>query len=373
MMYFDYCASSPIYPQVIQKMHEIMADCYGNPSSIHQAGSSARKVLQQSRRTLATLLGVNDQSIYFTSGGSESNNWAIKCTCRKGCKSHILLSAVEHDSILRSAEAMKKQGVEVSYVFPDKDGIIHIEDIEANLRPDTSLISIQSANNETGVIQDIDSIADLANSKHICFHCDAVQSFTHVRQNLNKADLLTLSAHKLGGPQGIGCLVAQYPFLPKPLIDGGGQESGLRSGTENIAGIAGFALAAKLSAEALPIECERLLTLRNRLSDGIQQLCPQAVINGSASPRLPGVLNCCLPNISAEEMVVRLDLKGICVSPGSACASRDSSPSHVLLAMGLSPKEAGESIRISMGHLTTSESVDNMLNAISDILKSKHR
>lgn len=372
MTYLDYSASSPMFPQVLQEMYEIMSKNYGNPSSIHQAGGRARKVIQQSRRTLATLLHVNDRDIYFTSGGSESNNWAIKCVCYNHHKRHIIISAVEHNSILNSAEAMKKHGIDVSYIFPDRAGIINVKDIERQLRPDTVLISVQSANNETGVLQDIDAIADLAHNNHICFHCDAVQSFSHVQQNLNKADLITLSAHKLGGPKGIGCLVAQYPFQPKPLIDGGGQELGLRSGTENIAGIAGFALAAKLSTEALPDEWNRLSALRDRLSKGIQQICPQATINGSTSPRLPGVLNCRFPDIPAEEMVVRLDLKGICVSPGSACASRNPQPSHVLLAMGLTPKEASESVRISMGYFTTAESIDYTLDTISDILKSNH-
>lgn len=372
MIYLDHCASSPMRPEVAEHMYRILTTSCGNPNAIHCAGGTARSLIQESRRTLAHLLQVEEREVFFTSGGTESNNWAIKSGALANTGQHIVVSSTEHKSVLRSAEAIKARGFSVTYVHPDSNGIIHAEELESAIRPNTTLISIHASNNETGVLQDIAAIADLAHAHRICFHCDAVQSFGHVHQPFCKADLLSLSAHKLGGPVGVGCLVIRQPTRLVPLLDGGRQELGLRSGTENAAGISAFALAASLAIQQLTETQQHLAFLENRLLQGITQIYPQVVVHGGTANRLPGVMNLRFPGITGEELLMRLDLQGICISAGAACASHDPQPSHVLLAMGLSPQHAKESVRISLGYTTTPQDIDSTLLAISQILSKKH-
>lgn len=372
MIYLDYAASSPPFLQAAECMQQVMLQQFGNPGALHCAGADARFLLQKSRRTIANLLGVQDREVFFTSGGTESNNWAVKMGCRKGKGQHIVAAATEHKSVLQAVSRMRGQGYSVSYVYPGRDGRILPETVEAVLRPDTCLVCVQAVNNETGVIQDVDTISALCRKRGIAYLCDSVQSFGHVEQPLKKADFISLSAHKLGGPRGVGCLVVRYPNTLSPLIDGGGQELGLRSGTENLPGIAGFAAAAQLSAQSLKQDEKHLARLSQALLQGLREAVPQMEINGDDAPRHPGILNCRFPGISAEEMVMRLDLKRICVSPGAACGARDPEPSHVLLAMGHSPQHAKESVRFSPGRLTTMEEIETTVQTVADIIAKKH-
>lgn len=367
MIYLDYAASTPPYEDVVKRVSRVMMTGFGNPGALHASGAQARSILQESRRTLAKALGVQDREIFFTSGGTEANNWAVKLGCQKGTE--ILVFAAEHKSVLESARA---SGYRIKLLMPEPDGRLLPETVEAATGPDTALLCVQAVNNETGVLQDIEALSKIARKHRIPFFCDAVQSFGHALQPLHKADLISLSAHKFGGPRGVGCLVARYPYTPKPLIHGGGQELGLRSGTENLPGIAGMALAAELSLRELPEEQARLAALSGLLLEGLRKAAPDMILNGG-EPRHPGILNCRFPGISGEEMVMRLDLKGICASPGAACAARDPAPSHVLLAMGCTEIHAKESLRFSLGRSTTEEEIRSVIRAVEDIIRSRRK
>ena len=362
MIYLDYAASAPPYPQAAEKQFQIMMETFGNPGAIHTAGNQARRVLQESRRALAKLLHVREQEIFFTSGGTEANNWAVRLGLPG--KKHIVASAIEHKSVLQPLQVLEKQGYAVTYVAPDEQGRILPSSVEKSITQDTGLICVQAVNNETGVLQDVDALAALAKKRGIPFFCDAVQSFGHVHQNLHKATIFTLSAHKFGGPRGIGCLVARYPCFPEAMLRGGGQEQGRRSGTENVPGAAGMVTAAELAA-AEPEETLR--ALRDALEEKLKAVVPGLTINGGGALRHPGIANCRFPGITGEEMAARLDLKGICVSPGAACGAREGQPSHVLLAIGRTEQQAKESVRFSLGRNTTMEEVNATVQAVAEI------
>ena len=367
MVYLDYAAHFPMSRAVSDKMLELMQLELGSPGGIHSAAAEARGIVQRSRRELAELLNVRPQELFFTSGGTESNNWAMKCALRATGRRHMIVSAAEHKSVPEAAGAMEKEGFAVTYIKPDGSGLVNIDSIAAAIRPDTGLISVQSVNNETGVVQDIEAIAALAKSRRILFHCDAVQSFGHCPQPHERADLLSLSAHKLGGPAGVGLLVMRQPLLLPPLIHGGGQELGLRSGTENVAGIAAFALAARLSCRDMEAEQKRLSALTERFEAMLRAAVPGVEINGAAAPRRPGIVSCYFPGMSSEELVTRLDMRGICASPGAACSARDAAPSHVLLSMGLGRERAAGSVRFSMGRDTDMEALSRTALALGEI------
>ena len=369
MIYLDYAASTPPYSQVTQHMARVMTEAYANPGAIHQAGNQARRILHESRRSLARILNVREQEVFFTSGGTEANNWAVKLGCRNGNRRHIVSSAAEHNSVLEAIRQMEREGYTVTWLQPDKDGIISPSAVDAALTAGTALLCVQAVNNETGAMQDVQAIAALAKKKGVRYLCDAVQSFGHVDHPLNKADLVSISAHKLGGPRGVGCLVVRYPNTIAPLLHGGGQELGNRSGTENLPGIAGFALAAELSAGSMKDEALHLRELTDLLVKKLKEAVPSLEINGAS--RHPGIVNCYFPGMTAEELVARLDLKGICVSPGAACAASDRAPSHVLLAMGYSEQRARQSVRFSLGRLTTKEEIDATVQAVASIMNNK--
>ena len=368
MIYLDYAASCPPYAEVVARATDILANSYGNPSSLHRSGAAARAVLQESRKELAKLLQVRPEEIFFTSGGTEANNWAVKMGCLASGRRHIVCSAAEHSSVIEAVRAMEHRGFRVSWILPDSAGHISPAQVMAALTCDTALLCVQAVNNETGIIQDVDSLADAAHRVGTLYLCDGVQSFGHVKQNLHRADFISLSAHKLGGPKGVGCLVVRRSPGLMPLLHGGGQEFGMRSGTENTTGIAGFALAAGLSANSLEREIARLGQLRQQLQDGLHRIRPDVqVINPSGSVS-PGILCCRFPGITGEEMVIRLDEAGICVSPGAACAAGSKKASHVLLSMGYGPREASEFFRISMGSRTTAEEIRRTLDSIAQII-----
>lgn len=369
MIYLDYAASSPPYPQMIEKTAATARESFGNPGALHSAGAGARAILQESRRQIARSLQVRPEEVIFTSGGTEANNWAVQYGCIPG-RNHIVCSAAEHSSVLEAVRRLQRRGYSVTWLNPGPDGRISPDAAEAALGPGTALLCIQAVNNETGALQDIDALARVARSHNVPYFCDGVQSLGHVSQNLHKADLISVSAHKLGGPRGIGCLIVRQPHQVPPMLLGGGQEFGLRSGTENLPAIAGFALATQLSCEALPREQQRLRELRELLEKGLRSVSPSIQIAGEAVCR--SAITCCrFPGISAEEMVMRLDLKGICASPGAACAARSGAPSHVLLSMGYSPKEAAEFVRFSPGRETTAEEIRETLSVIGEICKNR--
>lgn len=369
MIYLDYAASSPLFPEVLDTVTRISCNCFGNPGALHGAGADARRILRESRKQLAQILAVRPEEIFFTSGATEANNWAVKAGCLRPGKRHIVCGAAEHSSVLEAVKAMERSGFSVTWLKPDAQGRISPEAAVAAMTPATALLCVQAVNNETGVIQNVEGLAAAARRVGALYLCDGVQSFGHTRQNLHKADLITLSAHKLGGPRGVGCLVIRQPHNLPPMIHGGGQEFGLRSGTENVPGIAGFALAAQLSARLLDQEIPQLQKLTDRLRQGIREIAPEAEFAGDKADRHPGIFSCRIPGITGEEMVIRLAEAGICASPGSACGAGNSAPSHVLLAMGYAPKEAAEFFRLSPGRHTTPEEIEQTLTVIRQIAR----
>lgn len=366
MIYLDYAASTPAYTEVCAETARIMADIYGNPSSVHAAGAAARRVLRESRKTLASLIGFAPESVIFTSGGTESNNTALM-SVRNLSRRHIVVSAIEHHSVLNAAAELKKLGFSVTEVLPDRRGMISPEAVANALKPDTALISVQAVNNETGTVQDIAAIAELAHKFGALYHCDAVQSFGHINSPLSCADMISLSAHKFGGPRGVGALVVKPAALNSPYFFGGNQEFGLRAGTENLPAISGFALAAELSANTLSAEYERLKTLSALLLSLLENGIPALELNSGDAERSPAILNIRFPGLSAEELMTQLNEKGICISTGAACTLGDKSPSHVLTAMGLSASKAKESVRMSLGRLTTEEEIRTAAKEITAI------
>lgn len=353
-------------------MNRTALECYANPGALHQAGAAARKILQRSRILLAQAAKVRPEEVFFTSGGTEANNWAIRMGTDVPGRKHIICSSIEHSSVLEPIRQLEKSGYTITWLNPDQIGLIHPEAVENAIRRDTALLCVQAVNNETGVLQDVEALARIARKHRVRFFCDAVQSFGHVNQALSNADLISFSAHKLGGPRGVGCLIVRMPIIPTPMIHGGGQEFGLRSGTENLPGIAGFALAAQKSVEQLEPEQERLSQLRVLMEDGIRQICPSVQFAGQGAFR-SSILSCRFPGISAEEMVVRLDQLGICASPGAACAARSHTPSHVLLAMGYTPQEASEFVRFSLGRNTTEAEIRETIATIQAIYQKATR
>lgn len=370
MIYLDYAASSPPWLEAARAVQDAMLTQFGNPGALHQTGGQARSLLQQSRKTIARLLKVRPEEVFFTSGGTESNNWAVKMGCAPG-RMHIVASAAEHKSVLEPLKQLQAEGYCVSLVSPGQDGVLSPDAVRAALKPDTGLVCVQAVNNETGAMQDIAALSAVVKQHGARFLCDGVQSFGHTTQPLSCADYISLSAHKLGGPRGVGCLIVRYPNNLRPLIDGGGQEFGARSGTENTAGIAGFACAAQLSCEIQAEEFERLEKLSQTLLSGLHSIYPAMETNGSEQHGYPGIRSCWFPGISAEEMVLRLDSMGICLSPGAACAARDPHPSHVLLSMGYPEQRARESVRFSLGRLTTPEEIAQTVSAVREVLKVK--
>ena len=369
MIYLDYAASSPMEPEAIEELQRCSSEQFANPSSLHRAAGSARSVLHHSRSVLASLLDVPDHSICFCSGGTEANNWALFCGSGSSAD-HIIVGASEHPSVLKCASVLQKRGVHVTFLKPDSSGMIRPSDLENAIQQNTRLISIQSANNETGVVQDLDALTGIADDHGILFHCDAVQSFGHITLPLKKAGLISLSAHKLGGPRGIGCLVIRPDALIPPLLFGGHQEFGLRPGTENIAAISSFSVAALAACSRIPEESARILNLRKQLEHGIRKAVPGTVFH-LAERMLPGILNCSFPSLSGEEIQMRLDLKGICVSTGSACASEETSPSHVLLAMGCDTDEASRAVRFSLGKNTTAQEIHETVEVLSKLYENR--
>ena len=368
----DNAATTPVSPAVLEKMLPYFSECYGNANSIHSTGLDARKALNAARKKVAAALNCNPEEVYFTSGGSESDNWALKGVAfanrKKG--NHIITSAIEHHAILHTCEWLEKQGFEITYVPVDADGLVNPADVEAAITDKTILISIMAANNEIGTIEPIEEIAKIAHAHHVLFHTDAVQAIGAIPVDVRAigCDLLSLSGHKFHGPKGVGALYIKQGTRIDNLIHGGAQERGRRASTENVAGIVGMAEAIELATANIPEKAARISALRDQLIDGLTAL-PYVRLNGHRTNRLPGNVNVSVRFIEGESLLLRLDLAGVAASSGSACTSGSLDPSHVLLAIGLPHEIAHGSLRLSLSDTTTQEEVDYVLSVLPGIIE----
>ena len=373
LIYVDNSATTPISKEVLDAMMPWLTEGYGNASSIYSKGREAGWALKGAREQIASILGAQPNEIYFTSGGSESDNWAIKgaaATMAKRGKKHIITSAFEHHAVLHSCAALEKQGFEVTYVPVHENGIVRVEDIEAAIRPDTGLVTIMYANNEIGTVQPIKEIGALCRKHKIWFHTDAVQAFGHVPINVEEQniDMLSVSGHKIHAQKGVGLLYVKRGVVLPNLIDGGAQERGKRAGTENIAGIVGLAKAMEIASQNIEERGERTKVLRDKLIDNILKI-ERTRLNGDREKRLPGNVNISIEGIEGESLLLSLDMYGICASSGSACTSGSLDPSHVLLAIGLCHEVAHGSLRISLSDENTMEDVDRILEVLPGIVE----
>lgn len=373
IIYMDNAATTATRPEVLEAMLPYFTEHYGNPSSIHSVGRDARRAVENARKQVAAALGCEPREIYFTAGGSESDNWAIRCAAKvtEGKGKHIITSAIEHHAVLHTCAYMEKQGYRVTYLPVDQDGLVSVEDVKNAICDDTVLITIMTANNEIGTIQPIAEIGKLAREKGILFHTDAVQAVGAIPVNVNEmnVDMLSLSGHKFHAPKGIGALYIRKGTRISNLIFGGAQERGLRAGTENLPGIVGLGKAIELAVAELPEYGPRVTYLRDKLIDGILAEIPNVRLNGHRTRRLPANVNVSVRYIEGESLLMRLDLAGVEASSGSACTSGSLDPSHVLLAIGLPHEIAHGSLRLSLGNDTTEADVDYVLKELPGIVE----
>lgn len=373
LIYFDNAATTPCDSEVAAHMAKILCETYGNPSAHYGLGYEAKELLDDARQRVAKALHAAPGEMYFTSGGSESDNWAVKgaalAGARKG-KKHLVTTAFEHHAVLHSMQALEKQGFTVTYVSPTVDGFIRPADVAAAIRPDTALVSVMMANNEIGTIQPIQEIAAICKEKGVLMHTDAVQAVGAIPVDVKAlgVDLLSLSGHKFNGPKGVGALYcAKGVYLPN-LIDGGGQERRRRAGTENLAGISGMALALEKAVSALPEKMAHQKALRDYTIRRVLDRIPDTRLNGSWDGRLPGNANLSFLGLEGETVLLDLDMRGICASTGSACNSDSLDPSHVLMSLGL-PEEVGHcSMRFSFGPQNTLEQAEHLCDVLEEII-----
>jgi cysteine desulfurase len=363
-IYLDANATTPLLPEVLEAMRPFLVEQFGNASSIHQEGQRARSAVEQARASVARLLGCRPAEIVFTSGGTESDNLAIFGSVRAG--DHVLTSRVEHHAVLHAVERLGDRGVEVEFLPVDAEGVVAVEDVRRALRPNSRLISVMLANNETGVLQPVEEIGRIAREAGVRFHVDAVQAAGKMAIDVHSlgCDLLSISGHKMHGPQGTGALFVRRGTRLEPLFAGGAHERQRRAGTENVAGIVGLGKAAECAMEGLRNgELERIRGLRDRLEIGLLEQA--SGVNGGGTPRVPNTSNLWFETLDGEALVIALDLQGLAVSSGAACSSGASEPSHVLLAMGISPERARGSLRLSLHRQTTEEEIARTIELIS--------
>lgn len=372
-VYADNAATTKVSKPVLDVMMPYFTEKYGNASSIYALGRSAKKALETARETVAKAIGAETSEIYFTSCGSESDNWAIRSVCErlaaKG-KKHIVTSVFEHHAVLHTCQALEKLGFEVTYLPVYENGIVKTEDVKNAIREDTALVTIMYANNEIGTIQPIEEIAAVCREKGVLFHTDAVQAMGHVKIDVHAQgiDMLSLSGHKIHAQKGIGALYVRKGIPVTNLIFGGAQERNRRAGTENLPAIAGFAKAMEIASTDIEKRAEKTAKQRDRLIEGILKL-PRTRLNGDPVKRLPGTVNISIEGVEGESLLLMLDLNGICASSGSACTSGSLDPSHVLLALGLKHEVAHGSLRLSIGDETTDEDIDYILEVVPKVVK----
>lgn len=371
-VYADNAATTKLSKNALDAMMPLMTDIYGNPSSLHTVGQIAKEQLEAARQTVAEAIGADAKEIYFTSGGSEADNQAIRTAAFLGAKKgkkHIISSKFEHHAVLHTLNALEKEGFRITLLDVYSNGIVKPEDIERAIDDDTCLVTIMTANNEIGTIQPISEIGEICRKKGVYFHTDAVQAIGHIPVNVKdlNCDMLSASAHKFHGPKGIGFLYARKGILLKNIIEGGAQERGKRAGTENMPAIVGMAQAIKDAVASLDENAQKVTAMRNRLIEGLKDI-ERSRINGDLEKRLPGTLNMCFEGIEGESLLLLLDMKGICASSGSACTSGSLDPSHVLLSIGVPVEIAHGSLRLSISEYNTMEEMEHIIKCVPEVV-----
>ncbi len=373
LIYLDNAATTKVLPAVLDEMLPYFSETYGNPSAVYSFASKAKSAVDKARDSVANLIGAKSEEIYFTGGGSESDNWALKATAEAYASKgkHIITSKIEHHAILHTAAWLEKQGYEVTYIDVDEDGVVKLDELEAAIRPDTILISIMAANNEIGTIQPIKEIGEIAKKHGVLFHTDAVQAFGHIPINVDEMniDMLSASGHKIHGPKGIGVMYIRKGVKIRSFIHGGAQERQRRAGTHNVPGIVGIGKAAELAAENMDKIMKQESELRDYMIKRVLDEIPYTRLNGHKTDRLPNNVSFCFRFIEGESLLILLDQSGICASSGSACTSGSLDPSHVLLAIGLPHEIAHGSLRISMSEETTKEDIDYTVDKLKGIVE----
>jgi len=373
MIYLDHSATSPVDPEVFEAMKPYFTDSFGNASTLYSLGRDGRRAMESAREEVASIIGAETKEIIFTSGGTESDNIAIKGIAYKlkNKGNHIITSAIEHPAVDETCKYLEKNGFTVTYLPVYKDGIVKISDLEDAIKDKTILITIMHANNEIGTIQPIKEIGALAKGKGIIFHTDAVQTVGKIPVDVNElnVDLLSLSSHKLYGPKGVGALYVRKGVRLEPIMHGGGHERGIRPGTENVPGVVGLGKACKIAKENLESDAQLLTRLRDRLINTVLEQNEDSYLNGHRTNRLPNNVNFRFTGIEGESLILHLDSKGIAASTGSACSSTKLEASHVLMAIGLKEVEAHGSLRISLGHENTEEDIDYTIIAIKEVVE----
>ena len=373
IIYLDNAATTPMDSEVLESMLPFMREQYGNPSAIYSMGSSAKKAVNQAKRRIAAILNAKQEEIFFTAGGTEADNWALKMVMEtyryKG--RHLITTAIEHHAILHTCRYLETQGVEVTYLGVDEDGVIDLEELKQAIRPDTVLISVMFANNEVGTVEPLREIGEIARERGILFHTDAVQAFGQVPIDTEEMhiDLLSASGHKINGPKGVGFLYIRSGLELHSMLHGGAQESGRRAGTENVPGIVGMAVAAQKAADNMKTKGAAEMKLRDYLIDKIEREIPYCRLNGHRTKRLPGNVNFSFRFIQGESLVLMLDRKGICASSGSACTSGELNPSHVLLALGRNEEEAEGALRITLSEKNSMEEMEFVVECLKEAVQ----
>ena len=373
MIYLDNAATTKTAPEVVDAMLPYFSEYYGNASTIYSLGAESKKAMDHARQMIADSLGAKPEEIYFTAGGSESDNWALKATAEayesKG--KHIITTKIEHHAILHTCEYLEKRGFEITYLNVDRDGLISLDELKAAIRPDTILISVMFANNEIGTIEPIAEIGEIAKEHGILFHTDAVQAYAQVPINVDEMhiDMLSASGHKLNGPKGIGFLYIRKGVKIRSFVHGGAQERSRRAGTENIPGIVGLGVAVERAMRIMDSKTRKEIELRDYLIGRLEKEIPHCWLNGHRTKRLPNNINFSFLFIEGESMLIMLDMKGICASSGSACTSGSLDPSHVLLAIGLKHEEAHGSLRLTLSEESTKEEMDIVADEVKKIVQ----
>lgn len=373
MIYLDNAATTKTAPEVVDAMLPYFSEYYGNASTIYSLGAESKKAMDHARQTIADSLGAKPEEIYFTAGGSESDNWALKATAEAYASKgkHIITTKIEHHAILHTCEYLEKRGFEITYLNVDRDGLISLDELKAAIRPDTILISVMFANNEIGTIEPIAEIGEIAKEHGVLFHTDAVQAYAQVPIHVDEMhiDMLSASGHKLNGPKGIGFLYIRKGVKIRSFVHGGAQERSRRAGTENIPGIVGLGAAVESAMRIMDSKTRKEIELRDYLIGRLENEIPHCWLNGHRTKRLPNNINFSFLFIEGESMLIMLDMKGICASSGSACTSGSLDPSHVLLAIGLKHEEAHGSLRLTLSEDSTKEEMDIVAEEVKKIVQ----
>lgn len=373
MIYLDNAATTKTAPEVVDAMLPYFSEYYGNASTIYSLGAESKKAMDHARQTIADSLGAKPEEIYFTAGGSESDNWALKATAEAYASKgkHIITTKIEHHAILHTCEYLEKRGFEITYLNVDRDGLISLDELKAAIRPDTILISVMFANNEIGTIEPIAEIGEIAKEHGVLFHTDAVQAYAQVPIHVDEMhiDMLSASGHKLNGPKGIGFLYIRKGVKIRSFVHGGAQERSRRAGTENIPGIVGLRAAVERAMRIMDSKTRKEIELRDYLIGRLENEIPHCWLNGHRTKRLPNNINFSFLFIEGESMLIMLDMKGICASSGSACTSGSLDPSHVLLAIGLKHEEAHGSLRLTLSEDSTKEEMDIVAEEVKKIVQ----